>query len=140
MKLARKMALCLVMLVSLTSLAALASDRYMPSTNSLFQVAFAGGNGQQLDFSDGVGYVYTVAVSGYNQYGHYATNSWGTPYYDDNYIPGWYWVGYITIDEYGSSSNFLGEEWTSVPQSQSGAWWWYCDFQGGSSGNTGGSC
>lgn len=106
------------------------------------QVALAGGSGQQLDFSDGIGYVYTVTVSGDNQYGGccYVTHSFATPYYHDNYLAGWWWQGFVTIDEYGSSSNNLGEEWTSVPVSQSSDWWWYCDYQGGGSSSTGGAC
>jgi hypothetical protein len=141
LRLRAKAALALMAFLLFTGLAGLAAGGYrQASVVSPVVVAVAGANGQQLDFSDGIGYVNSVAVSGYNQYGQYATNSWSTPYFDDNYLSGWFWIGYITMDEYGASSNYLGEEWTTVPKSQGSNWWWYCDFQGGSSSSTGGTC
>lgn len=138
-RLQAKATLAMVGFVLLTSLAS-ATGSLSFVAGRPFQPALAGSSGQQLDFSDGIGYVSNVAVSGYNQFGSYVSRSFPTPYFDDNYLAGWWWQGYITMDEYGSSSNNLGEEWTTVPSNQSSDWWWYCDYQGGSDSATGGFC
>jgi hypothetical protein len=94
--------------------------------------ALAGSNGQELEFYDTIGYAYTVAVNGDNQSGQYVSHAFSTPY-QDNYFSGWWWKGYLALDEYGASNNYLGEEWTVVPTSESSNWWCFEDFHGASS-------
>ncbi|MFB6836115.1 hypothetical protein [Streptomyces sp. NPDC056361] len=61
--------------------------------------AFAGGNGQQINFHDRLGTVYSVSIAGSNQNGQYVEGCFSTPSVD-NYLSGWWWKGYVAVGGY----------------------------------------
>ncbi|WP_052434777.1 hypothetical protein [Streptacidiphilus melanogenes] len=92
--------------------------------------AFAGTNGQQIEFFDNIGNTGSVAVYGTNQAGQPARHCFDTPV-SDNRFGGWWWEGSVTLYEYsgpcsgGYTTGSLVETQTvNVPQAQSGSDWW----------------
>ncbi|MGW5423134.1 hypothetical protein [Streptomyces sp. NPDC003943] len=65
--------------------------------------AFAGGNGQQINFHDRLGTVYSVDIAGSNQNGQYVSGCFSTPNID-NGIGGWWWKGYVAVGGYSDAN------------------------------------
>ncbi|MEY9872938.1 hypothetical protein ABH931_002415 [Streptacidiphilus sp. MAP12-33] len=87
--------------------------------------AFAGSNGQQIDFVDTLGVANTIRIGGYNQSGQYVSQCFPTPNHE-NPDSGWWWSGTVNV------ITFLGHncETTTanheadvyIPPQQSGDW------------------
>ncbi|OLZ64967.1 hypothetical protein AV521_34000 [Streptomyces sp. IMTB 2501] len=91
--------------------------------------AFAGTNGQQIEFFDNIGDTNSVVVSGTNQNGQSVSHCFDTTGPDTRFY-GWWWADTTTLDEYegpcGSGSTRLRTQIIAVPRTQpdsDGDWW-----------------
>ncbi|MFF0425255.1 hypothetical protein [Streptomyces sp. NPDC004520] len=87
--------------------------------------ASAGGNGQQLNFHDSLGTVYSISAYGINQNGEYITHCFYTPNVD-NALSGWWWKGNVHIN-FWTSGNCTGNyarpgQYVWVEPSQADDW------------------
>ncbi|OLZ64965.1 hypothetical protein AV521_33990 [Streptomyces sp. IMTB 2501] len=88
--------------------------------------AFAGTNGQQLEFYDKQGDTNGIQVAGWNQSGEYVTHCFSTPS-RDNHLDGWWWVG--DLHWIGNSSSDCSgnpttpEQTTKVEPNQPSDYW-----------------
>lgn len=94
--------------------------------------AFAGSNGQQIEFYDQRGDVYSVFLYGTNQNGQTVAGCFNTPH-TDNYLSGWWWKGDLRITWYpqsGCNGTAIepSPETFTIPGSQASDWYKIYDF------------
>jgi hypothetical protein len=88
--------------------------------------AYAAGDGQQINFC-GVPAGEQVKFSGTNQNGAFTSGSetiW--PDVCSDSLPGWWWIGTVTINWYTSSNVYQGTTYCQVPVKQNGSDWTDC--------------
>ncbi|MGW5423136.1 hypothetical protein [Streptomyces sp. NPDC003943] len=94
--------------------------------------ASAGSNGQQIEFYDQRGDVYSVFLYGTNQNGQTVAGCFNTPN-TDNYLSGWWWKGDLRITWYpqsGCNGTAIepSPETFTIPVSQASDWYKIYDF------------
>ncbi|MFB6836117.1 hypothetical protein [Streptomyces sp. NPDC056361] len=94
--------------------------------------ASAGTNGQQIEFYDQRGDVYSVYLYGTNQNGQTVAGCFNTPN-TDNYLSGWWWKGDVRITWYpqsgcGGTAIEPSPETFTIPVSQASDWYTIYDL------------
>jgi len=92
----------------------------------------AGGSGEQLEFIDNLGYVYSVCVYGQNQNLQWTTKCFSTPF-TTNMLANWWWQGQIQITEYDINGFQVGTQYTFVWPVPYHDWWCFDDSTGNGS-------
>ncbi|WP_052434779.1 hypothetical protein [Streptacidiphilus melanogenes] len=91
--------------------------------------AFAGTNGQQIQFHDRQHLANSVLLQGYNQNGQWAQGCFQTPYTDTD-ISGWWWKGEVEVTAFTRSDctgNVVIDFYTDVPTDWSSDYWFASD-------------
>jgi len=85
--------------------------------------AYAGSDGQQINFC-GVSDYSSVQYSGYNQSGQQINGSEIlAPNACDNSLPGYWWVGTVSIAWYDANGTYITTNQCVIPKKQSSDWY-----------------